>query len=133
MIDVMAGNIPIMFSSVTQALPHVRNNRLRYLAVGSEKRNPAVPDVPTVAESGYPGYGVSVWWGMVAPNGTPKPIQDRIRKELTAVLDEPETQKRLLTEAAVPMAMTPAQMRKMIHADVKKWRDVARTAGIKVQ
>jgi tripartite-type tricarboxylate transporter receptor subunit TctC len=133
MIDVMAGNIPIMFSSVTQALPHVRNNRLKFLAVGSEKRNPAVPDVPTVAESGYPGYGVSVWWGMVAPNGTPKGIEDKIRRELAAVLDAAETKSRLLNEAAVPMPMTPAQMRKMIQADVKKWRDVAKTAGIKVK
>jgi tripartite-type tricarboxylate transporter receptor subunit TctC len=67
MIDVMAGNMPVMFSSVTQALPHVRNDRLKLLAVGAAKRSPAVPDVPTVIESGFPGYEVYVWWGIVAP------------------------------------------------------------------
>jgi tripartite-type tricarboxylate transporter receptor subunit TctC len=133
MIDVMAGNIPVMFSSVTQALPHVRNNRLKFIAVGAAKRSPAVPDVPTVAEQGFPGYEVAVWWGMVSPAGAPKAAQDRIRKELNAVLNEPDTQKKLLTDAAVPMIMTPAQIRRMVHADVKKWRDVAKTAGIKVK
>jgi tripartite-type tricarboxylate transporter receptor subunit TctC len=133
MIDVIAANIPVMFSSVTQTLTHVRAGRLKLLAVGSDKRSPAVPDVPTVAESGFPGYEVAVWWGMAAPSGTPRPIQERIRRELTTVLNESETQKRLLFDAAVPLSMTPAQMRKMIHADVRKWRDVAKTAGIQVQ
>jgi tripartite-type tricarboxylate transporter receptor subunit TctC len=133
MIDVIAQNVPVMFSSVTQTLTHVRAGRLKLLAVGSAKRSPAVPDVPTVAESGYPGYEVAVWWGMVAPNGTPRAAQDKFRRELTAVLDQPDTQKHLLTDAAVPLKMTPAEMRKMIHADVKKWRDVAMTAGIKVK
>jgi tripartite-type tricarboxylate transporter receptor subunit TctC len=133
MIDVMAGNIPVMFSSVTQALPHVRNNRLKFIAVGAEKRSPAVPEVPTVAEQGFPGYEVAVWWGMVSPAGTPKAAQERIRKELNAVLNEPDTQKKLLTDAAVPMIMTPAQMRRMVHSDVKKWREIAKTAGIKVK
>jgi tripartite-type tricarboxylate transporter receptor subunit TctC len=133
MIDVMAGNIPVMFSSVTQALPHVRNNRLKFIAVGAAKRSPAVPDVPTVAEQGFPGYEVAVWWGMVSPAGAPKAAQDRIRKELNAVLNEPDTQKKLLTDAAVPMIMTPAQMRRMVHSDVKKWREIAKTAGIKVK
>lgn len=133
MIDVIAGNVPVMFSSVTQTLTHVRAGRLKLLAVGSNKRSPAVPDVPTVAESGYPGYEVAVWWGMVAPAGTPKSAQDRIRKELNAVLNEPDTQKKLLMDAAVPISMTPAQMRKMIQADVRKWRGVAKEAGIKVK
>jgi tripartite-type tricarboxylate transporter receptor subunit TctC len=133
MIDVVAGNVPVMFSSVTQTLTHVRAGRLKLLAVGSDKRSPAVPDVPTVAESGYPGYHVAVWWGVAAPTGTPRAIQDKVRRELNGVLQEPETQKRLLADAAVPFSMTPAEMRKMIRAEVRKWRDVARTAGIQVK
>jgi tripartite-type tricarboxylate transporter receptor subunit TctC len=133
MIDVIAANVPVMFSSVTQTLTHVRAGRLKLLAVGSAKRSPAVPDVPTVAESGFPGYEVAVWWGMAAPTGTPRPVQEKIRRELTAVLDEPDTQKHLLTDAAVPLRMTPPEMRKMIHSDVRKWRDVAKAAGIKVK
>ncbi len=133
MIDVMAGQIPMMFTSVTQVLPHVRSGKLRMLAVGAATRSPVVPDVPTVIESGFPGYEVAVWWGIVAPAGTPRPEQDRLRREITAVMHDPETQKRLLADAAEPRTLTPEEMRKMIRDDVKKWRDVARVAGITVK
>lgn len=133
MIDVMAGQIPMMFTSVTQVLPHVRSGKLRMLAVGAATRSPVVPDVPTVIESGFPGYEVAVWWGIVAPAGTPRPEQDRLRREITAVMHDPETQKRLLADAAEPRTLTPVEMRKMIRDDVKKWRDVARVAGITVK
>jgi tripartite-type tricarboxylate transporter receptor subunit TctC len=133
MIDVMGGQMPVMFSSVTQALQHVRNNRLKYLAIGAAKRNPAVPDVPTVAESGYPGYEVYVWWGVVAPHGAPRAVMDKLRREFASVLKEPETVKRLATEAAEVQLLTPTEMRKMVHDDVERWRGVARTAGIRVQ
>ena len=133
MVDVMAGNIPIMFSSLTQVLPHVRTGRLKVVAVGAEKRNPVVPDIPTVAESGFPGYEVSVWWGVAAPAGVPRPALEKLRREFTAVIQDPDTQKRLLTDAAVPLTMTRAEMRKMIHNDVKKWREVAKSAGISVK
>jgi tripartite-type tricarboxylate transporter receptor subunit TctC len=133
MIDVMAGQIPVMFSSVTQALPHVRTGKLKLLAVGAAKRNPAVPDVPTVAESGYPGYEVAVWWGIAAPAGTPPAVREKLRREFAAVLRDPETLKRLVAEAAEPWNLTPAEFRKMVHNDVKMWRGVAQTAGIRVQ
>ncbi|HEX6003141.1 MAG TPA: tripartite tricarboxylate transporter substrate binding protein [Burkholderiales bacterium] len=133
MTDVIAGQVPVMFSSVTQVLPHVRNNRLKVLAVGAEKRAAPLPDVPTVAEAGFPGYEVSVWWGIVVPHGVLAPVQNKLRKELTAILQDPETKKRLLMDAAEPRIMAPAEMRKMIHNDVRKWTEVAQTAGIKVQ
>jgi tripartite-type tricarboxylate transporter receptor subunit TctC len=133
MIDVIAGNVPVMFSSVTQTLTHVRSGRLKLLAVGAAKRSPAVPDVPTVAEAGYPGYEVYVWWGVVAPRGTPRPVMDKLRREFAAVLQDPETQKRLAADAAEPQMLTPAEFRKMVHDDVKMWRGVAQTAGIRVQ
>ncbi len=133
MTDVMAGNIPIMFSSLTQVLPHVRGGRLKVVAVGAEKRSPVVPEIPTIAESGFPGYEVSVWWGIAAPTGLPRAVMNRLHKEITAVIRDPETQKRLLADAAVPMNRSPAEMRKMIRAGVKKWREVARVAGIKVK
>lgn len=133
MTDVIAGQVPVMFSSVTQVLPHVRNNRLKVLAVGADKRASPLPDVPTVGESGFPGYEVSVWWGIVVPHGVPAQAQNRLRKELTAILQDPETKKRLLMDAAEPRIMTPAEMRKLIHNDVRKWTEVAKTAGIKIQ
>jgi tripartite-type tricarboxylate transporter receptor subunit TctC len=132
MTDVMAGQVPMMFSSLTQVLPHVRNDRLRLVAVGAAKRSSVVPDVPTIIEAGFPGYEMTVWWGFAAPRGVPRPAQDRLVKEINLVLQEPDTKKRLLTDAAEPLSMTPAEIRRMIHADVKKWREVAAQAGIKV-
>lgn len=133
MTDVIAGNIPVMFSSVTQALPHIRNHRLTALAVGAAKRTPALPDVPTVAEAGYPGYEHYVWWGIVVPHGVPAAVQKKLRSELTAILQDPETKKRLQMDAAEPRIVSPADFRKMIHNDVKKWKDVAASAGIHVK
>jgi tripartite-type tricarboxylate transporter receptor subunit TctC len=133
MTDVIAGNIPVMFSSVTQALPHIRNHRLTALAVGAAKRTPALPDVPTVAEAGYPGYEHYVWWGIVVPHGVPPAVQKKLRSELNAILQDPETKKRLQMDAAEPRIISPADFRKMIHNDVKKWKDVAASAGIHVK
>ena len=133
MTDVMGGQIPMMFSSLTQVLPHVRGGRLKVIAIGAAKRSPIVPDIPTVIESGFPGYEMYVWWGLSAPAGISRPVLERLRKEINAVLQDPDTKKRLLADAAEPLSMTPAEMRKMIHNDVRKWRDVAATAGIKVK
>ena len=133
MTDVMANQVPVMFSSLTQALPNARSGRFKLIAVGSEKRSPVAPDIPTVAESGYPGYQVSVWWGVVAPAGSAKPAMQRLQREFTAVLENPETQKRLLADAAEPRMMAPEEMRSLIRADVRKWTDVARAANIKVE
>jgi len=133
MIDVMSGQIPMMFSSITQVLPLVRQEKLKIIAVGAAKRSPVLPDIPTVAESGYPSYEVSVWWGFAAPHGVPQPKMAKLHKEITAVLDDPQTKKRLLADAAEPISMTPSEFRRMIGADIKKWRTVAKQAGIVVK
>lgn len=133
MVDVMAGQMPVMFTSVTQVLPHVRSGRIKMLAVGAARRAAALPDIPTVAESGFPGYEVYVWWGVVAPAGTPRGVQEKLRRELAAILGESETQKRLAAEAAEVQTITPAEFRKMIRVDVQKWREVAKRAEIRVQ
>ncbi len=133
MIDVMSGQIPMMFSSITQALPLARQGKLKFLAVGSKKRIPVLPDVPTVAESGYPDYDVSVWWGLAAPHGVPQAEMATLHKEITAVLDDPATHKRLLADAAVPLSKSPAEFREMIAAELRKWREVARKAQIVVR
>jgi tripartite-type tricarboxylate transporter receptor subunit TctC len=133
MVDVMANQIPVMFSSVTQALPHVRAGRLKFIAVGGTKRSPVVPDVPTVIESGYPDYELSVWWGIAAPAGAPKANLDKLRRELAAVIRDPATQKRLLAEAAEPLNLAPAELQAKIRDERKKWADVAKQAGIIVK
>jgi tripartite-type tricarboxylate transporter receptor subunit TctC len=132
MIDVMAGNIPVMFSSVTQALPHVRNNRLKFLAVGAAKRNPAVPDVPTVAEAGFPGYEVAVWWGIVTPAGVPRAPMNKLHGAFTAILQEADTKKRLLVEAAEPELLGPAAFRNKVRAERKKWTELAMQTGMQM-
>lgn len=133
MIDVMSGQIPMMFSSLTQVLPHVRSGKLKLLAVGAAKRSPALPGIPTVTEAGFPGYEVYVWWGVVAPAGVPGAIREKLRREITAILEQPETRNRLAAEAAETLIVTPDEFRKMIRDDVKKWTEVAKRAGIHVQ
>jgi len=133
MTDVIAGNVPLMFSSVTQALPHVRAGRLKMLAVGSQARTPVLPDTPTVIEAGVPGYEMVVWWGLAAPAGIPAQRGARILREINAVLDMEETRKRLTADAATPLRMTQAQMRKLVAADMRRWRDVAVSSRMDVQ
>jgi len=133
MIDVMSGHVPVMFTSVTQVLPNVRASRIKMLAVGAAQRLAVLPDIATVAEAGFPGYEVAVWWGVSAPAGTPRAVRDKLRREITAVLRQPETQKLLATEAAEIRIITPTEFRKFIHDEVKKWTGVAKEAGIRVQ
>jgi tripartite-type tricarboxylate transporter receptor subunit TctC len=111
MTDVMAGQVPLMFSSLTQVLPNVRSGKLRLLAVGAPKRSPVVPEVPTVAESGYPSYEVSVWWGVVAPAGVPSAALDKLRREIAAVMEDTQTRQRLIADAAEPVSMAPRHSR----------------------
>ena len=132
MIDVMGGQIPMMFSTVTQVLPHVRTARLKLVAVGAAKRSPVVPDVPTFAEAGLPGYEVYGWWGISTPAGAPKDIRNRLTKVFSQILQDPGTKKRLEAEAAEPRDMEPEAFRSFIRDEVRKWTDVAKQAGIQV-
>lgn len=133
MTDVIAGNVPVMFSSVTQTLPHVRAGRLKMLAVGSPQRSAVVPDVPTVAESGFPGYNVTIWWGFAAPHGMPRARMARLLKEINAVLDEQDTKQWLLSYAATPIKITQPAFRKQIHDEIIQWKKVARQANIRIK
>ena len=133
MIDVMAGQIPMMFSSVTQALPHVRTGKLKLIAIGADKRSPVVPEIPTFAEAGYPGYEMYVWWGISAPAGVPKNITQQLTKIFSAILSDTGTRKRLEAEAAEPRDATPDEFRKIIRDEVIKWKSVAQSAGLQLQ
>jgi tripartite-type tricarboxylate transporter receptor subunit TctC len=134
MIDIIAGNVPVMFTSVTQVLAHVRAGRIKMLAVGATKRNAAVPEVPTVIEAGFPGYEMYVWWGITVPAGVPRDRAEKLSREIVAVLRDPVTRKWLANNAAAEAQVsTPAEIRKMIRSDLKKWTEVAKTAGIKLK
>ena len=132
MTDVMGGQVSMMFSSVTQTLPHVRSGRLKLIAVGSDKRVPAVPDIPTFAEAGLPGYEIYGWWGVTAPAGVPGTIRAKLTKSFGDILRKPETRERLQFEAAEPREMEPEEMRRFIRDEVRKWTDVAKAARIHV-
>ena len=132
MIDVMGGQVSMMFSSVTQTLPHVRAGRLKLIAVGSAKRASAVPDTPTFAEAGLPGYEIYGWWGITAPAGVPRDIRAKLTHSFVAILREAQTHERLQSEAAEPREMEPEEMRRFIRDEVRKWTEVAKEAGIQV-
>ena len=130
MIDVMSGQVEVLFSTLIQALPHIRSGKMRALGVGSEKRTPLMPDVPTIVESGVAGYDGSIWWGFLGPAGMPADIQTRLHSEVVAVLRDPESAKRLAAEAAEPAIATPDEFLKIIARDITKWISVAKQAGI---
>src|SRR5688572_30823109 len=96
--DTIAGQVQMNLGSLIQILPHIRSGKLRALGVGGAQRNPALPEVPTIAEAGVPGYEANNWWGMLAPAGTAPAIQARLRQEIAAILDSPETRKRFEVE-----------------------------------
>lgn len=107
--------------------------RKKRVPISKLSRENTLAYIPTVAESGFPGYEVTVWWGIATPAGAPRPVMEKLRREITAILQEPETKKRLLTDAAEPLMISPSEIRKVIREDRKKWAEVAKQAGIHVQ
>jgi tripartite-type tricarboxylate transporter receptor subunit TctC len=133
MVDVIGGHVKLMFSSLVQTTPHIRAGKLRAIAVGGLKRSPVLPDVPTVDESGVPGYEGVNWWGMVAPAGTPQPIIDKLHLELTQVLASNETRTQFAREGADVVRMGPAEFKAYIGRELAKWEKVVKQAGIKAE
>jgi tripartite-type tricarboxylate transporter receptor subunit TctC len=129
--DVIAGQVHMNLGSLVQMLPHVRSGKLKALGVSSAKRVPALPDVPTIAEAGVPGFEVSNWWGVLVPAGTPAPIVDRLHREITAILDSPETRRRFELEGAEVARMKPEEFGAFVTRETEKWTRVVKEAGIK--
>jgi tripartite-type tricarboxylate transporter receptor subunit TctC len=128
---VVSGESQMLASGVLILLPLVKNGKLRALAVTTSSRSRAAPEVPTVAESGVPGFAVSGWWGMLAPRATPRPILDRIQKDIAAVLATPDVQARLANDGIEPVASTPEQFSAFVRDEMAKWSAVVRDAGIR--
>jgi tripartite-type tricarboxylate transporter receptor subunit TctC len=131
MMDVIAGNTQIAIGSLIQTLPHIRSGRLKPLGVGSAKRVPALPDLPTISEAGVPGYEATNWWGIVAPAGTPRPVIERLHTELAVILASAETKKRFETEGGEAAQMSPEEFGRFIASETEKWAKVVKEAGIK--
>lgn len=128
MIDLMAGHVPVLFSTLIQVLPHARSGKLRVIGTGGAKRSPALPNVPTVIEVGVPGYEVPIWWGFLGPAALPQNLVTGLNDVVASILREPETVKRLGTEAAEPAFASPAEFARTIREDIGKWIKVARDA-----
>ncbi|MDR6520752.1 tripartite-type tricarboxylate transporter receptor subunit TctC [Variovorax paradoxus] len=131
--DLLGGQVQSMFDNMPSALPHVQGGRLRAIAITSAQRSPLLPDVPTVAESGYPGFDVQSWFGLAAPAGTPHPVIERLNAALDKVMAAPEVRQRLRDLGATPEAGTPEQMRALAAAEIKRWREVVKASGAKAE
>ncbi len=131
--DVVAGHVKIMFSSLIQTTPLIKAGRLRPLGTGGTKRSPVLPDVPTIAEAGVPGYAANNWWGIFAPAGTPKPIVEKLYKNIQLALQSPEMLKEFELEGAAPVTMTSAEFADFVKAEIDKWGKVVKAGNIKAQ
>ena len=130
-IDLLAGQHVIYFGNVPTVITHARAGKLRALAVTGPKRTPAAPEIPTVAESGVPGYSVTTAYGVAAPAKTPRPIIDRLHSELIRALNAPDVRERLKGLGADPVGTTPEQYTAFVQDEIVKWGKVIKAAGIK--
>jgi tripartite-type tricarboxylate transporter receptor subunit TctC len=130
MIDLLAGRVSAMATSITASLPHVRAGRLRMLGVTTAGRVAAMPDVPTIAEAGVPGYEAVQWWGLLAPAGTPGEIVVRLHKDAVSVLTTPDIRDRFAREGMTVVAGTPQEFAAYIRTETLKWAKIVKSAGI---
>ena len=130
--DLLAGRLTMSFANISNALPLVREGKLRAFAVSSRKRSAAVPDIPTMAEFGYPGFDAVPWFGLLAPAGTPPAVIDKLHRETVRVLALPEVQASLRTLGLDLIGNSPAEFANVIRAETPQWATVIRSAGIKV-
>lgn len=129
-IDLIAGRVQIYFSTIPAALTHVKAGKLRGIAVTTQKRVGLIPEVPTVAESGLPGFEVVGWFGIFAPAGTPKPVIATLNKGINTALRAPETQERFARQGLIPGGGTPEDLERFFRAELKKWGALIKEVGI---
>jgi tripartite-type tricarboxylate transporter receptor subunit TctC len=132
MTDLLGGQVPLMFDSVTSALTHIRAGKLRALAVTTAARVPQLPEVPTIAESGVPGFEAVGWSGIVLPAGTPAPLVNRISADIQAILREPAFRDKVIERGSIPDPNTPAVFTEFIRTEMEKWARVAKLANVKL-
>ena len=130
--DLLGNQIAIMFDNMPSAIQHVRTGRLRPLAVTTAKRSPELPDVPTIAEAGLPGYEATSWFGLFAPAGTPAPVVSRLHAAIVKVLAQPDVKKKISEQGAEVYSEKPEQFAAFIQAESAKWGKVVRESGASV-
>ena len=135
LLDLVGGNVDVMFDNLPSSLPQIKGGKLKALAVTSGQRSAALPDVPTVEQAGGPalkGFEASSWFGLLAPAGTPPDVVNRIQQEVTKSLNTPAVKEKLLAQGAVPGGNTPQEFAKMIGMEIAKWAKVVKASGAKV-
>ena len=133
MTEVLSGRIAALFSNMLTAKPLFEADKLRALAVSGPKRVSALPDVPTVAEAGVPGYSALQWYGLLAPAGTPQPVIDKLAAAVGEALRAPEVRERLAQDSAEPVGSSPAEFSALVKSELVKWADIARAANIQAE
>ena len=133
MVDVISGNTQLMLSSLVQTLPQINSGKLKALAVGGTRRSSTLPQVPTIAESGVPGYEAVNWWAILSPAGRPPELVARLHREISAIQKAPEVVKRFETEAVEGVQMTTPEFARYIQEEIVKWAKVVKEAGIAAQ
>jgi tripartite-type tricarboxylate transporter receptor subunit TctC len=126
------GDVIALIDLLPSSIAHVKGGKLKALAISTERRSPLVPDLPTIAEAGVPGFSVSTWFGMNAPAGTPTAIVDRLNAEVAKALALPDVRERMAGFGAVPVRNTPAEFQSFIRAEIVKWAEVVKVSGARV-
>jgi tripartite-type tricarboxylate transporter receptor subunit TctC len=130
--DLVGGRVQIMFDAAPSLIQHVKSGKLRVLAAASARRNPLLPEVPTFAELGYPKIAVSLWYGLLAPAGTPRAVVDRLNRETVKALQTAEVRERLLAQGAEPMPGSPEAFASFMQEESAKWAPIVKQAGVKL-
>jgi tripartite-type tricarboxylate transporter receptor subunit TctC len=131
--NTIGGHVQMMFDAVTTMAENVKAGQVRALGTSGTVRSAVPADVPTIAEAGLPGYDATIWLGVMAPAGTPKPIVDKLNAEINKALSNADTKAGWAKQGAAPIIMTPAEFDKYLRSDIEKWAKVIQTAGIKAQ
>jgi tripartite-type tricarboxylate transporter receptor subunit TctC len=131
--DLIGGQVDVMFDNLTSSIGHIRGGKLRALAITSATRYPELPDLPTMQEAGVPGYEATAWFGIVAPNSTPRDVVMRINGEVNKALVQGDVKEKLAQQGALARAWTPEQFGEFIHNEIVKWAKVVKASGAKVE
>ncbi|MNX36936.1 Tripartite tricarboxylate transporter family receptor [compost metagenome] len=129
--DLMAGQVQLYFAATASALPHVASGKMKALAVTTATRIAALPNVPTIAESGMPGYDATLWYGLIGPKNLPAPIVEKLNAAVNRALLTPEAREKLLADGAEPAGGTPAEFTTTIRNEISQWGKVVKDLGIK--
>ena len=129
--DILGGQVQMMFDAITTMAPNVRAGKLKALAVSGKKRSPVLPEVATLNEAGVPGYEATIWLGIMAPAGTPRPIIDKLNAEITRAVNSPEMREAWAKQGATAMSMTPDEFARFMREDIEKWARIVKISGAK--